>query len=230
MRGAAAAPRPETPLCRRSRAAPRPALAPRGSGPRPRAAPARNLRSTFPSATLGAAAAGPGRRPEGRPIPATGLPAPLAPTPGTCEAAAGGRARKRGREEAAPLRPPGPAPRRKRLCVCERERERVCSTEGRRCPRRRRPRPRRFPDALSSAARRRPRPPPAAVGAGPARSGAASWVGTEGRRAEGWAVVVALGAPCPPGRPAWAGCGAASSCAMGSALGRCRSAGRRVER
>lgn len=125
MRGAAAAPRPETPLCRRSRAAPRPALAPRGSGPRPRAAPARNLRSTFPSATLGAAAAGPGRRPEGRPIPATGLPAPLAPTPGTCEAAAGGRARKRGREEAAPLRPPGPAPRRKRLCVCEREREGV---------------------------------------------------------------------------------------------------------
>lgn len=95
MRGAAAAPRPETPLCRRSRAAPRPALAPRGSGPRPRAAPARNLRSTFPSATLGAAAAGPGRRPEGRPIPATGLPAPLAPTPGTCEAAAGGRARER---------------------------------------------------------------------------------------------------------------------------------------
>lgn len=144
----------------------------------------------------------------------------------------GGRAGEKEREGGSGAAPPaGSGPTQEAaVCVCERERERVCSTEGRRCPRRRRPRPRRFPDALSSAARRRPRPPPAAVGAGPARSGAASWVGTEGRRAEGWAVVVALGAPCPPGRPAWAGCGAASSCAMGSALGRCRSAGRRVER
>lgn len=202
MRGAAAAaaPRPETPLGRRSPAAPRPALAPPGSGPRPRAAPARKLRSTFPSAALGAAAARPGRRPEGRPPPAAGLPAPLAPTPGTCEAAAGGR--ERGREEAAPLRPPGPAPRRKRPCVCVWER--VCGAEGRRCPRRRRPRPRRFPDALSSAARHLPRP---LLGRARHAAGRPRRAGAEGRRAEAGAV--AEGAPCPRGALAWAGCGAA---------------------
>lgn len=167
MRGAAAAaaPHPETPLGRRSPAAPRPALAPPGSGPRPRAAPARKLRSTFPSAALGAAAARPGRRPEGRPPPAAGLPAPLAPTPGTCEAAAGGR--ERGREEAAPLRPPGPAPRRKRPCVCVR----ACVRRGGAALPAEEAAP--APAVSRRAELSRTAPPPAAVGAGPARSGAA---------------------------------------------------------